>query len=783
MTKRIVAMLVCLASSKSISIQIISLIWYTKVNMFLDIPVFLIPLLSVILVSVTSAWAARTIKERFAQKTSDRKDPQEREDFVLPSADESSIEKASQNSVDGTANILSAYKTIYHKVQNLEDQDQSFIQQAWNSLIAFLDEAIANALQTPDSGILSLTEYGQATLSAYLHRQEAAVSEEWEQYLRRRKAGSPRELFQTRDEAILWLKARAPVKFVDGAWLGHVHKITTPFPLRHITKDAWQVLSEELGDGDLEKNHVHVFVRLLDSIGAHLPRGDSVDFTHESLGLDDIQQWKAGLTQLLISLFPHDFLPEILGFNMHFELIAVQTLKASKELAELKIDPYYFNLHITIDNSDSGHSAVALQTVSNYIEHMRMTQGDEAAHQAWRRVQAGYALSHFLGTGHTKNSPEPSKLQADILPIFKSKALAAHKVHCNSRLKIGRHTLTDWLRPDLWDSAEHQQDFLFDLMNCQPWITRGESKTSRFIKELKWGGKMFGAFTQRETKVIEQWIDSQADEQSPQNGTYWSFIGLDGRHLKQVETEKWDICTDYPVLQSPYPSVHPLTSKDSYLPDNPTPSSLFPNASSPYTLHGKISPTSKINMRTLLPLWFTHPCLLEALITIPAKTTTPTASAIVRLLRAQSGFNIESSGVDGMDEARRTDSTGIIELGFEMAKRSGNPIPGSVKEALEWWPSDFALRMLHAAMRPTRNFYTLLGLTWAFVELHEGIAGGEGVAQELLLPSGRIILGRIARREKTALGVCLGEMQGVGGAYGQFWGGYVLGRDEIARLI
>lgn len=136
-----------------------------------------------------------------------------------------------------------------------------------------------------------------------------------------------------------------------------------------------------------------------------------------------------------------------------------------------------------------------------------------------------------------------------------------------------------------------------------------------------------------------------------------------------------------------------------------------------------------------------------------------------------------------MDEARRTDSIGIIDLGFEMAKRSGNPIPGSVKEALQWWPSDFAVRMLYAAMRPTRNFYTLVGLTWAFMELHEGIAGGKGVAQELLSPWGRIISGRIAGREKMALGVCLGEMQGVGGAYGQFWGGYVLGRDEIARLI
>lgn len=171
--------------------------------MSLNVPVSVIPLLSVILLGVASAWAARIIKERFAQKTTDRKDPKECEDSVLPSADESSIEKASQSSADVTGDTLSAYKTLYHKIQNLEDQDKNFIQQSWNTLIAFFDEAIANTLQTPKSRILSLTEYGQATLSAYLHQQEAAVSEEWEQYLRRRKAGSPRELFETRDEAIL----------------------------------------------------------------------------------------------------------------------------------------------------------------------------------------------------------------------------------------------------------------------------------------------------------------------------------------------------------------------------------------------------------------------------------------------------------------------------------------------------------------------------------------------------------------------------------------------------
>ena len=728
-------------------------------------PAIVALLLTVILVSFACAWATRTLQQDCARKALEQKGPENSQGFAESLANAKDIAKDTQSSAETNNDSLSLYKTLYHKVQSLE-QHPDILQESWNTLVSFLDEALASALQTPESGILSLKEYSEATVSAYLQREEAAISEEWGQYLSRRRAGSPRELFGTRDEAIIWLRAAAPVKFVDGAWLGHVHKITTPFPLRHLTKDAWQVMSEELGDGDVQKNHVHLFNRLLDSIGVQLPRGDSVDFAYQSLGLDDIRSWKAGLAQLLISLFPHDFLPEILGFNLQFELMTLQTLKASVELTELNIDPYYFVLHVTIDNADSGHSAIAFQTVHKYIEHKRTTEGDRAAHQAWKRVQTGYILSDFFGKAHTGDVPEPpAELEADVRRIFKSKTREARKYHRDSRLKIGRHTLTDWLQPDRWESPGHQRDFLFDLSNSRSWVRRGDGKASRFIKELEWGGKMFGVFTQRETRVLERWIDSQTDAQTSGKDGYWSFVGRDGR---QEKVQKRDIRTDYPVLLPSYPSIRP---KDTHL----------PKASHPFHPYGNLIPTPKANITALLPLWFTHPCLLETAITVPAKTTTPTAGAIVRLLRAQSGFRPETSGVDGIDEARRTDSIGLAELGLEMAERSGRPVPGSVKEALEWWPSDFAVGMLHAAMKPMEHLSTLVGLTWAFAELHEGVARMEG--EGLLSERGREVLSGIAEREKKALGVCLAEMGGEGRAYEEFWCGYVLGREEIERTM
>ena len=748
--------------------------------MFIYVLMIAVPLLSLLFLISVSKWPAHILKERSVQRNLYKKSQRQYEDFIVPAARQCHPNKNAYGSTDAIGDSLCIYKTLYHKLQNLE-QYPEIIQECWDTLLSFLDEAVAISLQTPESGTLALTEYSHATASVFLNLKDTAITKEWEQYLCRRKAGSPRELFGVRDEAINWLKTRAPVKLVDGAWLGHVHKTSTPFPLRHITKDAWQIMSEELGDGDLKKNHVQVYDRLLKSVGLTLPRADSIEFTHSCLNIDDIQTWKAGLAQLLISLFPHDFLPEILGFNLHFESLTLDTLMASEELAELKIDPYYFMLHITIDNADSGHSAIALQAVSKYIEHVQTTQGGEAARKAWRRVQAGYMLSESGGAHHTINVRELSELEVDLLRIFKSKSAAAYKVHRNSRLRIGRHTLIDWLQPDLWDSAEHQRDFLLDLSNCPSYIHRGNSKASRFIKELEWGGKMFGAFTRTEIGVLERWINSQTRQQDSPKDAYRSFTGLDRKLLRPLDTQQRDVRIDYPVLLASYPALYPKTNVSVHLPNNSRPNRPVSKASLfPFNPNNKLSTTPETDIPVFLSLWFTHPCLLETAITIPTKTTTLTASAIVRILRAQSGFGIETPGVDGMDEARRNDSIGLVELGLEMARRSGNPVPSSVKEALEWWPSEFAVAMLHAAMRPSGNLHTLVGLAWAFMELHEGIAGDEGV---LLSQREREVLGRIAGRERMALGVCLEEMEEVGGAFEDFWVGYTLGRGEIKRLL
>ena len=659
---------------------------------------------------------------------------------------------------------LQRLKELYFKLHNLE-RHQDILPESRKLLLSMFAETLADAQRQPRAPILSVESYTPEKLERFLCSQRDLSAELWEEYLARRKAGAPRENFRDRAEARRWLRQHAPVKYVDGAWLGHINKITTPFALRRVTKDAWQVLSEELGDGDAEKNHVEVYRSLMKQIGADLPDGDDADFIHPRHELDELYVWKAAVAQLLVSLFPHEFLPEILGFNLHFEEITQETLKATRELKEVRLNAYYFVLHISIDNADSGHTAIAMQTVMNYIDQARRSHGDDAAQQAWRRVQAGYILSEQLSSdggpkARADAGPESfprNEHEAKVTQILRSKAAAAGKIHCSSRMKLGSRTLVDWLKPGALASKAHQMEFMDHLSKLTPWIRKGDSDNSKLIHELSWRGKMFGSFTQSEVEAVRRWIDTMG---IPDPQVYWSFVGRTDAAQDPFSRPR-DISVDYPVFLPVDAVEEPLA---------PTTSAN----SSPPSLDSPIAVAPVPEASGLLPLWFAHPCLLEGFVSVPYRTTTKTASSVVRFLRAQSGFDVEGPGVAGMDEVRRTECPGLVELGLEMAKGYGSPAFASLHEVLRRWPSDFALRMLHWSMRPVANAEFLLGLAWAFVGLHDVIA-----VSSLLSANSRGILRELARRERESLNICLAEIGADEQRYSDFRSGFCVAKAEI----
>jgi hypothetical protein len=224
---------------------------------------------------------------------------------------------------------LSSDKSLYYLLQNFQDH-RDCLPQARQRLCDLLTHCTLEASSLPaeqkSKTILSIPSFSAEALKNFLQAQDDVATARFQEYLKRRKEGGEREMFKDRSYAKYWIRQSAPVKYVDGSWLGGVHRVTTRKEDRRWTKTAWQILSEELGDGDLEKNHVRVYEKLIATVGGGY-RGDEKEFV--GAGHRDARVWTAAVAQLAISLESEEFLPEVLGFNMAYEALPFHMLVVS----------------------------------------------------------------------------------------------------------------------------------------------------------------------------------------------------------------------------------------------------------------------------------------------------------------------------------------------------------------------------------------------------------------------------------------------------------------------
>ncbi len=319
-------------------------------------------------------------------------------------------------------------------------------------------------------------------------------------YLAERKAGGPRRYFSNRAHALFFLGAIAPTKLVDGAWLfGLIAHWRNPR-----FSNLVRTYLEELGEGQPDKNHVLIYRQLLERCGIEPLQG-----LDESL-------FTQGLIQLALAYNAKDFLPELIGFNLGYEQLPLHLLITAYELNELGLDPYYFTLHITVDNTDTGHAHRAVCAVMDTLPKI----GD--ASDFWRRVRAGCQLGE-AGVG-TCGVVDSFNMDDEVVRIFSQKSEAGHGAHSDYCRVAGR-LVNEWLA-----DPDGIPAFL-EALQKQGWIRRGEPvENSRF-----WGllqgprADMFGVFSHYELQLIHDWIRAEASADgraydTPKNG---------GEHLKR----------------------------------------------------------------------------------------------------------------------------------------------------------------------------------------------------------------------------------------------------------
>jgi hypothetical protein len=348
----------------------------------------------------------------------------------------------------------------------------------------------------------------------------------------------------------------------------------------------------------------------------------------------------------------------------------------------------------------------------------------------------------------------------EVIKIFKAKAQVVHGIHCSSKIRIGSRSVADWLDPPALESRNWQRGLLDALSGSKYWVCRGDSSKSRFIRELQWNGRMFGSFTQEEYDVLRRWIDSL--------GT--AALAIEGTGKRQNIED--DTLSGQPVFQ---PSYRASLSEISIFQQYST--TLFSFQNLP-PLDIGIEPV----FENFLPLWLSHPCLLQAFVSVPIRTTNKFACTIVKILRAQGGFDIERECVAGMGELRRPNSLGLAGIGMNMMTEHGLSLVTlpSLNHVLQAYPSAFAIHMLHISMRPLEYRGLLIGMATAFAKLHYVIAT---CRLHLISPQDQLTLQKIAQRELEGLKLCWKELMLDGKMHAECCGGYLVARREIKKCF
>jgi hypothetical protein len=203
---------------------------------------------------------------------------------------------------------------------------------------------------------------------------------------------APDNLIRTREQVISRIIQLAPFNLLDGAWLRNVGRTG---PIDEVRALLYSIAMDEMGDGDISRNHCNIYRDLCHSAGYYPPPIESREFAFDPQFLDSAFQVPA--FELAISQFTEDYYPEVLGMTLQLEWEVVE-LKGTRDLLTyFGFNPHFYVMHIGIDNAVNGHGQRAADAVRLYLQNIRLAGGEDAVQAAWRRIWNGYVAFRNMG--------------------------------------------------------------------------------------------------------------------------------------------------------------------------------------------------------------------------------------------------------------------------------------------------------------------------------------------------------------------------------------------------
>lgn len=178
---------------------------------------------------------------------------------------------------------------------------------------------------------------------------------------------------------------------IDGTW---AHRIGNVGRYRRRSDGLlFSIYVDEMGRGELHKNHLTLIYQVLASMDFTLPHIREAAFLAQDQLSESHRQYESANHQLSMSLFPDTFYNEILGYNLGIEMYGLGEMRMN-EIQRLRhhgFDTSYEEAHLTIDNFSAGHSRQAVDAIVTYLDDVRRDLGPSAVDGEWRRVWRGYA--------------------------------------------------------------------------------------------------------------------------------------------------------------------------------------------------------------------------------------------------------------------------------------------------------------------------------------------------------------------------------------------------------
>jgi L-Lysine epsilon oxidase N-terminal/L-lysine epsilon oxidase C-terminal domain/Iron-containing redox enzyme len=309
--------------------------------------------------------------------------------------------------------------------------------------------------------------------------------------------------FTTRDAMVQRVIQMAPFNLTDGAWL---RNIGNAGPIDEVRSLLFSILMDELGDGDLSRNHCNIYLDMCHSVGYYPPPINTAEFAF------DPQLLRSGFTvpafELAISQFSADYYPEILGMTLMLEW-EVLDLKPTRDLFQyFGINPHFYVMHIGIDNAVNGHGQRAADAVRFYLREIGASGGPTAVQAAWRRIWNGFVAFGNAGTfGNDLNDllTKGTSLRDQVLAMIERKASYGSLNH--QQHMVGPIHIDEWFADP--------PGFL-DALVKHDWITPGNWAESRLRQQMDFEtGQMFRVFTDDEIQLWADYTASLAQPPSP----------------------------------------------------------------------------------------------------------------------------------------------------------------------------------------------------------------------------------------------------------------------------